>query len=69
MKQIKNEKGLIVHTENYVDDYFVFDDDDTADFRIGTDTLESGKTYTLLVRAESAYHKYSDTLKLTFTAE
>ncbi|MBR5422685.1 MAG: metallophosphoesterase [Clostridia bacterium] len=66
---IKNEKGKKIFSKNFIDDYFVIDGDDTADFRIGTDTLESGKTYTLLVRAESAYHKYSDTLKLTFTAE
>ena len=66
---IKNEKGLIVHTGNYVDDYFVFDDDDTADFRIGTDTLESGKNYTLTVRAESAYHKYSCSVTIPFTAQ
>ena len=66
---ILDEKGMIVHTENFVDDYFVFDDDNTADFRIGTDTLESGKDYTLKVTAESAYHKYSDTLTLPFTAQ
>ncbi len=66
---IKNDKGLIVYTKNFVDDYFVFDDDDTADFRIGTDTLESGKDYTLVVRAESAYHKYSKTVTLPFTAQ
>ncbi len=66
---IKNDKGLIVYSKNFVDDYFVFDEDDTADFRIGNDTLESGKQYTLLVRAESAYHKYSITVALPFTAE
>ena len=66
---VKNEKGKKIFSKNFIDDYFVIDGDDTADFRIGADTLESGKTYTLLVRAESAYHKYSDTVKLTFTAE
>ena len=66
---IFDDKGLIVHTGTYVDDYFVIDDDNTADFRIGTDTLESGRTYTLLVDAESAYHKHSLPLKLSFTAE
>jgi hypothetical protein len=65
---ILNDKGLIIYTENFVDDYFVFDDDNTADFRIGTDTLESGKSYTLVVTAESAYHKYSTIVKLPFTA-
>ncbi|MBQ6162969.1 MAG: metallophosphoesterase [Clostridia bacterium] len=66
--KIKDEKGRLIFNENFVDDYFVIDDDDTADFRIGTDTLESGRTYTLIVRAESAYHLYSDPLELTFTA-
>lgn len=65
---IFDDKGLIVHTGTYVDDYFVIDDDNTADFRIGADTLESGKTYTLLVTAESAYHKHSAITKLHFTA-
>ena len=66
---IVDDRGLIVYTENFVDDYFVVDDDETADFRIGTDTLESGKSYTLYVRAESAYHRYSEVLKLPFVAE
>ncbi|MBQ6067398.1 MAG: metallophosphoesterase [Clostridia bacterium] len=66
---IKDEKGLIVFSENFVDDYFVIDDDNTADFRIGTDTLESGKTYTLRVRGESAYHLYSDWVEMSFVAE
>ena len=47
----------------------MIDDSTTADFRIGPDTLESGKNYTLLVRAESAYHKLSKTIKLNFTAQ
>ena len=67
--KIKDSKGKTVFSENFVDDYFVIDDDDTADFRIGNDTLNSGGQYTLIVRAESAYHKYSKTLKLPFTAE
>ncbi len=66
---IFNDKGLLIYSKNFVDDYFVFDDDNTADFRIGTDTLESGRNYTLFVTAESAYHYYSMPLKLTFTAQ
>ena len=66
---ITDSKGKIVHKENFVDDYFVIDDDNTADFRLGTDTLESGKTYNLRVVAESAYHKRSAPLKLQFTAQ
>ena len=66
---IKDDAGKTVFRDNFVNDYFVFDDDETADFRIGTDTLESGKAYTLLVRAESAYQKYSKTIRLPFTAQ
>lgn len=66
---IRDEKGKKIFGKNFIDDYYVIDEDDTADFRIGNDTLESGKTYTLCVRAESAYHLYSETLEVTFTAE
>ncbi len=66
---IRDENGKKVHSDTYVDDYFVFDDDDTADFRIGTDTLESGKSYVLTVTAESAYHLHSQTVKMPFTAQ
>ena len=66
---IVNDKGLIVYAGSFVDDYFVIDEDDTADFRIGTDTLESGKSYTLFVYAQSAYHRFSNLMKLPFTAE
>lgn len=66
---IKDEKGKTLVNDTFIDDYFVIDEDDTADFRIGTDTLESGKTYTLTVRAVSAYHLKSDKLTLKFTAQ
>ncbi|MCR5688660.1 MAG: metallophosphoesterase [Clostridiales bacterium] len=65
---IKDEKGRAVFNDGFINDYFVFDDDDTADFRIGADTLESGRTYTVTVIAESAYHKLSEPAKFTFTA-
>ena len=66
---ILDETGKKIFTKNCIDDYYVTDADNTADFRIGTDTLESGKTYTLRLRAESAYHLYSDWLELPFTAQ
>lgn len=67
--KIKDDAGKTVYSKNMIDDYYVIDDDNTADFRIGTDTLESGKSYTLTVRAESAYHLYSETVTLPFTAQ
>lgn len=66
---IRDAAGKKIFSKNFVDDYYVFDDDNTADFRIGTDTLTSGQSYTLSVRAESAYHLYSDTLEIPFTAQ
>ena len=66
---IRDENGKKIFSKGFIDDYFVFDDDNTADFRIGTDTLTSGASYTLEVRAESAYHLYSETVWLPFTAE
>ena len=66
---ILNDKNLPCYHENLINDYFVIDSDDTAAFRIGADTLESGKTYKLLVVAESAYHKLSKPLVVTFTAQ
>lgn len=66
---IFDEKGLLCYHKNLINDYFVLDDSTTADFRIGSDTLESGKTYRVLIIAESAYHKRSLPLSLTFTAQ
>ena len=66
---IVDEKGKIVLLKNYINDYYVIDNDSTAHFRIGTDTLESGKSYTAVVFAESAYHKFSKPLRVSFTAQ
>ncbi len=66
---IRDDGGKKVFGDTFIDDYFVIDDDDTADFRIGKDTLTPGEAYTLSVRAESAYHKYSKTIKLDFVAQ
>ena len=66
---IKDENGKSVVSDTFIDDYFVFDDDNTADFRIGTDTLESGKTYKMTVVARSAFRISSDKAEFTFVAE
>ena len=67
--KITDENGKTVLKDTFIDDYYVIDDDDTADFRIGLDTLESGKTYNVSIVAENAYHVKSDELNLTFQAE
>ena len=66
---IKDENGKKILSKNFINDYYIFDDDDTADFRIGTDTLQNGKKYTALITAESAYHKRSKPIELKFKAE
>ena len=66
---IRDEGGKKVFKKNFINDYYVTDGDSTADLRLGADTLESGKKYTAQIRAESAYHRYSETVKLEFTAE
>ncbi len=66
---ITDSDGNKVLNKNFVNDYYVIENDGTASFRIGSDTLKSGETYDLSVRAESAYHKYSDTIELKFTTK
>ncbi|MBQ7596203.1 MAG: hypothetical protein IJU45_06030, partial [Clostridia bacterium] len=66
---IKDENGKKIFSKNFINDYYIIDDKHTADFRIGADTLEQGKQYTAVVRAESAYHKYSQPKEFTFNAQ
>ena len=65
---IKDENGKKVFSKNFINDYYIIDGAGTADFRLGADTLEEGRTYTMKIRAESAYHYYSDPVEVTFTA-
>ena len=67
--KITDENGKRVFREKLLNDYYYFDEDDTADFNIGADTLQSGKTYQVRIVAENAYLKKSKPLKLSFTAE
>ncbi len=67
--KITDEKGKRVYKEKLINDYYCFDEDNTADFNIGTDTLQSGKTYRVKIVAENAYHKISKPLTLSVTAE
>lgn len=67
--EIKDAGGATVFKKNFINDYYIIDGDDTADLNLGTGTLQAGETYTAIVRAESAYHLYSETVDLTFTAE
>ena len=67
---IKDEAGKKVFSKNFINDYYyLVDDEGTASFRVGADTLTAGAGYTLEVKAESAYHLYSDTFTVQFKAE
>ena len=57
--QIKDKVGKIVWQNNIVNDYYTLTDGDTATVNLGAGTLQAGKTYTVKLRAESAYHYYS----------
>ena len=65
---IEDENGNTVYKDNFIADYYIVDDVDTQGFTVGKDILAKGKTYTLTVTAESAYHFYSEPINLTFTA-
>ena len=65
---IKDEAGKTVSNKNLINDYYVIDGDGKAQFHYDADVLEAGKTYTVTIRAESAYHFHSKPIELTFTA-
>lgn len=67
--KIMDEAGKTVWKDTFIDDYFVIDDDDTADVRIGKDTLVKGGKYTAEITAVSAYHLKSEKMTFEFIAE
>ncbi len=66
---ITDENGKRVFKEKLLNDYYFFDGDGIADFNIGADTLQSGKTYKVKITAENAYNRKSKPVNLSFTAE
>ena len=66
--KIRDESGKIRFSTTIVNDYYVFDEDAMAHVRLPADTLEAGKHYTAIIRAESAYHYRSEPMTLAFTA-
>lgn len=63
---ISDENGKKIYKDNIISDYYIIDDIDTQGFTVPKDLLEKGKTYTLKVAAESAYHFYSEPVLLNF---
>ncbi len=66
---IRDETGKKIFSRNFINDYYLIGGSDAAEFGIGGVMLESGKKYTAIVRAESAYHLHSGRAELSFTAE
>ncbi len=64
---IKDESKKEVYNDNFIAAYYIIDDNNTQGFTVAQDILEPGKTYTLTVTAESAYHRYSEAVTLPFT--
>ena len=67
--KITDENGKRVYKEKLINHYYRFDEDGTADFNIGIDILETGKTYKVSIVAENAYGRTSETLTLSVKAE
>lgn len=65
---LRDADGETLYEENIIADYYIIDDDDTFRFTVANGLLQENSTYTLTVTAESAYHKYSQPVELTFTA-
>ncbi len=64
---ISDDKGKEIYKDNIISDYYIIDNIDTMGFTVPKDLLEKGKTYSLTVIAESAYHLYSEPVTMTFS--
>ncbi len=67
--KITDESGKTILNDTYVNDYYVIDGKNTADFSLGENILESGKTYTARITAVNAFHQKSEPIELQFTAQ
>lgn len=56
-----------IYSDNFIAAYYIADEGNTECFTVGQDILKAGKTYTLTITAESAYHFHSEPVKVTFT--
>ncbi len=65
--KITDESGKKLFSDNFIASYYLVNDDTTQGFTVPGDILSAGSTYILTIRAESAYHKYSEEKTVTFT--
>ena len=66
---ITDENNNDVYEDNFIAAYYLINDDKAQGFNVSGDILEKGKTYKLTVKAESAYHKYSEEKTVEFTVQ
>ena len=66
---ITDENKNELFEDNFVATYYLINESTTEGFNVSKDILEKGKTYTLTIKAESAYHKYSEEKTVTFTVK
>ena len=64
---VKDENGNKVYGDEFIATYYIVDNDNTQGFTVAKNVLQPGKTYTLTVTAESAYHKKSEPVTINFT--
>lgn len=64
---ISDENNNEIYEDNFIASYYLIKDENTQSFTVSKDVLTEGKTYTLTITAESAYHKYSEPETVTFT--
>lgn len=64
---ISDDNGQEIYKDNIISDYYIVDNVDTMGFTVAKDLLEKGRTYSLTVTAESAYHLYSEPITMSFT--
>lgn len=64
---IKDEDNNEVYADEFIASYYIVSSESTQGFTVSKDLLEQGKTYTLTIKAESAYHRVSDEISINFT--
>ena len=64
---IKDENNNEVYSDEFIASYYIVSSESTQGFTVSKELLEQGKTYTLTIKAESAYHRVSDEISINFT--
>lgn len=64
--KIEDESNNTVYEDNFIASYYLINDEDTQGFTVPSASLEAGKPYRITIKAESAYHLYSESITLSF---